>query len=122
MTRNGGPLGKRHAVSMRLRLLIHAGFRRTRPPAKEQHCVNCRTDTELANPDNAALSPDLTVMHDVSGYTFYRDVFGGWRWECYDSAGEALDSRESFDTSNECIDDARHDKHRRGGLTTQTAC
>jgi hypothetical protein len=40
-------------------------------------------------------------------YAFYHDVFGGWRWEYYDRTGEAIDSRDSFDTEQECIENAR---------------
>jgi hypothetical protein len=40
------------------------------------------------------------------GYAFYRDVFGDWRWEYYDATGEAFDSRESFETERECIENA----------------
>ena len=45
---------------------------------------------------------------------FYRDVFGGWRWEYFDSHGEARDSPCSYDTRAECVSDAR-----RHGLLVQ---
>ena len=45
---------------------------------------------------------------------FYRDVFGGWRWECFDAKGEAQDSPFSYDTRAECVADAR-----RRGLIVQ---
>ena len=38
---------------------------------------------------------------------FYRDVFGGWRWEYFDAGGEAYDSPGSFDTRADCVADAR---------------
>ena len=38
---------------------------------------------------------------------FYRDVFGGWRWEYFDAHGEAYDSPGSFDTRADCVADAR---------------
>jgi hypothetical protein len=41
------------------------------------------------------------------GFAFYLDVFGGWRWEYYDPTGEAFDSRDSFDTRQECVENAR---------------
>ena len=50
------------------------------------------------------------MSHEFSssrGYAFYRDVFGDWRWEYYDATGEAFDSRESFETERECIENAR---------------
>ncbi|HYH43607.1 MAG TPA: hypothetical protein VD867_16655 [Burkholderiales bacterium] len=37
----------------------------------------------------------------------YRDVFGGWRWECFDADGEARDSQFSYDTRSECVADAK---------------
>jgi len=58
-------------------------------------------------------------MRDSPGYTLYRDVFGGWRWEYYDRAGEAIDSRESFDISSECIDDARRHEYERSASSAQ---
>ena len=47
-------------------------------------------------------------MNDRIGYEFYRDVFGGWRWEHHGRDGTVRDSRESFDTWQECIEDARN--------------
>ena len=38
---------------------------------------------------------------------FYRDVFGGWRWEYFDADGEAHDSPFSYDSHLECVEDAR---------------
>jgi hypothetical protein len=38
---------------------------------------------------------------------FYRDVFGGWRWEYFDANGQARDSAFSYDTHAECVADAR---------------
>ena len=38
-----------------------------------------------------------------AGYFFYRDVFGGWRWEFGDCHGEVRDSPYSFDTQEECV-------------------
>jgi hypothetical protein len=40
------------------------------------------------------------------GYCFYLDVFGGWRWEYFDCYGDAVDSRESFETREECVENA----------------
>jgi hypothetical protein len=38
----------------------------------------------------------------------YHGIFGGWGWELTDSAGAVIaESREHFDTREECIQDAR---------------
>jgi hypothetical protein len=47
------------------------------------------------------------LMSSRSGYAFYRDVFGDWRWEYYDRNGEAIDSRDAFETREECVEDAQ---------------
>lgn len=52
---------------------------------------------------------------------FYRDVFGGWRWEFFDVSGEASDAQSSFDTRSECVADARRSgliRQRRGSAVT----
>jgi hypothetical protein len=46
-------------------------------------------------------------MRKASELSYYRDVFGGWRWESCDRAGEAIDSRNGFETLEECVEDAR---------------
>ena len=33
----------------------------------------------------------------------YRDVFGGWRWEFRDARGQMRDSRDSFDSYEDCV-------------------
>ena len=40
-------------------------------------------------------------------FVFYRDVFGGWRWECRDAKGCTYDSQHSYDTREECIEAAK---------------
>jgi hypothetical protein len=40
------------------------------------------------------------------GCVFYRDLFGGWRWEFHAEGGEVRDSRQSFDSREECVEDA----------------
>ena len=37
------------------------------------------------------------------GYFFYRDVFGGWRWEFRQPDGDFIDSRESYESKEECV-------------------
>jgi hypothetical protein len=39
-------------------------------------------------------------------WTYYCDVFGGWRWECRDAEGEVRDSQHSYDTRQECVEAA----------------
>jgi hypothetical protein len=39
-------------------------------------------------------------------WTYYCDVFGGWRWECRDAEGEVRDSQHSYDTRQECMEAA----------------
>jgi DNA-binding response OmpR family regulator len=36
-------------------------------------------------------------------WTIYRDLFGGWRWECHDANGNARDSQQSYDTREDCV-------------------
>jgi DNA-binding response OmpR family regulator len=36
-------------------------------------------------------------------FTFYRDVFGGWRWECRGHDGHVQDSQHSYATRDECV-------------------
>jgi uncharacterized protein YegP (UPF0339 family) len=43
----------------------------------------------------------------MPGFSFYRDVFGGWRWELLTDDGEVIDSREAFETKHDCVRDAR---------------
>jgi DNA-binding response OmpR family regulator len=38
---------------------------------------------------------------------FYRDLFGGWRWEWCDEEGNIRDSKQSYDTRDECVQQAR---------------
>ena len=38
-----------------------------------------------------------------AGCIFYRDVFGGWRWEHTDASGEITDSNASYETREECV-------------------
>jgi DNA-binding response OmpR family regulator len=40
-------------------------------------------------------------------FVYYRDVFGGWRWECRNAQGHLQDSQQSYDTREECVEDAR---------------
>ncbi|HYI87520.1 MAG TPA: hypothetical protein VEX61_10520, partial [Burkholderiales bacterium] len=40
-------------------------------------------------------------------FVFYRDVFGGWRWECRGAQGHVRDSQQSYDTREECVEDAQ---------------
>ena len=37
----------------------------------------------------------------------YRDVFGGWRWEFRDRRGNMRDSRDSFESYEDCAAAAR---------------
>lgn len=39
-------------------------------------------------------------------FVFYRDVFGGWRWELRDEHGYVQDSQHSYDTREECAEAA----------------
>jgi CheY-like chemotaxis protein len=39
-------------------------------------------------------------------FVFYRDVFGGWRWEVRDEKGQLRDSPQSYDTREDCIEAA----------------
>jgi uncharacterized protein YegP (UPF0339 family) len=41
-------------------------------------------------------------------FLVYRDVFGGWRWEFRQADGHYLDSRESYDSREECMEAARN--------------
>jgi uncharacterized protein YegP (UPF0339 family) len=36
-------------------------------------------------------------------FRIYRDVFGGWRWEFRLANGHFLDSRDSYDSEEDCI-------------------
>jgi DNA-binding response OmpR family regulator len=36
-------------------------------------------------------------------FIFYRDVFGGWRWEFRNSSGNVRDSQQSYVTREECV-------------------
>jgi DNA-binding response OmpR family regulator len=36
-------------------------------------------------------------------FLFYRDVFGGWRWEIRTVDGQMQDSQHSYDTREECV-------------------
>jgi CheY-like chemotaxis protein len=38
-------------------------------------------------------------------WTVYRDVFGGWRWECH-TGSTTLDSQHSYDTREQCVEAA----------------
>lgn len=38
---------------------------------------------------------------------YYRDVFGGWRWEFEDAEGDMRDSHHSYETYAECVAAAR---------------
>jgi uncharacterized protein YegP (UPF0339 family) len=40
-------------------------------------------------------------------FRFYRDVFGGWRWEFRQADGHFIDSRRSYDTEEDCRAAAR---------------
>ncbi len=40
-------------------------------------------------------------------FIFYRDVFGGWRWEFRNGHGQLQDSPHSYDTREECIEAAQ---------------
>lgn len=53
-------------------------------------------------PADQLLSADWQCT-SPAGYFFYRDVFGGWRWEFGDARGEVRDSPHSFDTREECV-------------------
>jgi DNA-binding response OmpR family regulator len=44
---------------------------------------------------------------------FYRDLFGGWRWEWRDAEGHIRDSQQSYDSRDECVQAAR-----RAGICT----
>jgi hypothetical protein len=46
-------------------------------------------------------------MSTKSEFSYYRDVFGGWRWESLDRTGEAIDSRDCFESKAECVEDAQ---------------
>jgi DNA-binding response OmpR family regulator len=39
-------------------------------------------------------------------FIFYRDVFGGWRWESHTADGHTQDSQHSYDTRDECVEAA----------------
>ena len=38
-----------------------------------------------------------------TGFAFYRDVFGSWRWEYTDGAGNVIDSNVSYETREACV-------------------
>lgn len=47
------------------------------------------------------------MTHDNHQHsTVYRDVFGAWRWEARDAAGEVIDSTQGFTGRDECVLDA----------------
>ena len=62
--------------------------------------------SNLADTPASQVDHGLTTMR-TNDIGFYRDVFGGWRWEYFDAHGEAHDSPSSFDTRADCVADAR---------------
>ena len=48
-----------------------------------------------------------TLNASKSPCVFYRDLFGGWRWEWRDSDGNIRDSQHSYETREECVEAAR---------------
>ena len=65
----------------------------------------------MANTNNATHSLDpLDANHSGSQArsfrgpcNFYRDVFGGWRWEFEDAKGEMRDSPHCYETYEDCV-------------------
>ena len=62
------------------------------------------------------VAPDPTEAHCLrqratGSFNFYRDVFGRWRWEYRDSAGQMHDSQHCYESQDDCVADAK-----RGGL------
>ena len=50
---------------------------------------------------------NFTLNEPKAPCVFYRDLFGGWRWEWRDSEGNIRDSQHSYDTREECVEAAR---------------
>jgi DNA-binding response OmpR family regulator len=44
-------------------------------------------------------------------WIFYRDIFGGWRWEFMDTEGNTRDSQHSYGSREDCVEAAK-----RGGM------
>jgi hypothetical protein len=91
-------------------------------PSRKNSSACCASERRLlfdseqtaSGPEQTRGSPEhiIPLMRDEiasgrPGYAFYRDVFGGWRWEYFDHNGDAFDSRESFETPHECVQNAR---------------
>jgi hypothetical protein len=71
---------------------------------QSMHSVRHQTDKESKQAHHCLMPQEYASSRP--GYAFYRDVFGGWRWEYYHRNGEAVDSRESFNTREACIENA----------------
>jgi hypothetical protein len=65
----------------------------------------------MANAHNAPLELDPVDVNPSDGHArsfrgpciFYRDVFGGWRWEFKDAKGEMRDSPHCYETYEDCV-------------------
>jgi hypothetical protein len=62
----------------------------------------------------ATLAQPVTSVRPCN---IYRDVFGGWRWEFKDARGQMRDSRDSFDSYEDCAAAAQ-----RAGLEPGALC
>jgi uncharacterized protein YegP (UPF0339 family) len=56
-------------------------------------------DVAVANNTTATVGPQCQPL----GFSCYRDVFGGWRWEFRDANGDFVDSQQSYDSQEECL-------------------
>jgi hypothetical protein len=63
-----------------------------------------KTQTLIAYAEPAHAEADHTRVRNFRGpCNFYRDVFGGWRWEFEDSNGEMRDSQHAYATREQCV-------------------
>jgi DNA-binding response OmpR family regulator len=49
------------------------------------------------------------MSSEINKCIFYRDLFGGWRWEWHDGEGQVRDSQYSYDSREDCVEAARKD-------------
>src|SRR5215213_950366 len=78
-----------HAASIRKPMIS--------PPRGNRASGHCRPACE-ARP----LQLLVWICH-LMDFIFYRDVFGGWRWELRAADGHMQDSEHGYDTREECV-------------------
>jgi len=67
---------------------------RQKAPTTPGGDVTPSTNSNAANPEDQGGGPS---------WDFYRDVFGGWRWECTAEDFNMQDSKSSYETREACV-------------------